>query len=219
MWESEDGLRFRRLFTFRTEQPAVAVACVGSDWYFGMGYKAYAPPAWALTGDGLSGNIYKVHFDHQYTPVSLAPAIAAVKDNGRAARLSVKVECIDADSASLTLTFGGTAVTNWTNVAEGETYFCDVETATGSVYEFAFTATPDAGDSHTASGAFAASAVDGWFRVDFDDAGYKTGAGWTDLSLVSNPGGTWNDASGTSILVDATARAFFLRVRSTDRAE
>ena len=207
VWESEDGLRFRRLFTFRTEQPAVAVACVGSDWYFGMGYKAYAPPAWALTGDGLSGNIYKVHFDHQYTPVSLAPAIAAVKDNGRAARLSVKVECIDADSASLTLTFGGTAVTNWTNVVEGETYFCDVETATGSVYEFAFTATPDAGDSHTASGAFAASAVDGWFRVDFDDAGYKTGAGWTDLSLVSNPGGTWSDASGTSILVDATAHA------------
>ena len=60
-----------------------------------MGYKAYAPPAWSLTGDGLSGNIYKIRFDHEYTPVSLAPAIAAVKDNGRSARISVKVDRIE----------------------------------------------------------------------------------------------------------------------------
>ncbi len=208
VWESSNGLNFRRIFSFKSSRQAAAVACVGGTYYFGMGYGGYCPPAWTLSGDDTAGNIYKVVFDHEYTPVSLSPAIAAVKDNGNSARISVRVTCLDADSASLSLVFGGTVVTNWENVVEGETYFATLDTVPGREYAFSFVATPSDGSVAAAAGTFVASAVDGWFAVSFSDPGYKAGAGWADVTEVSNPGGAWTmGGMDESVLLEASATA------------
>lgn len=207
VWESLDGVTFSKVLTFSANQQASALAYCGDSYYVGMGWRECCPTSWSFSGDDVVGNIYRIKYVPVYRPLELSNAIAVVKDNGASARLSVTVTCIEAPGASLSLSMNGEVVTNWTDVAEGETYFATVETVKGRAYDFAFTGSPQGYADVVSSGAFAASAVDGWFKVDFDDAGYKAGTGWTDLSLVSNPGGTWSDASGTSILVDATVHA------------
>lgn len=207
VWETDDGIGFTPLFTFKANQQASALARHGDAWYVGMGWRNTCPTNWSFSGEDTVGNIYRIQWTKPYHPVSLAPATAAVKGNGALARLAVKVAWVDSPPASLALVFNGGTVATWENVAEGETYIFDVSTEPGRVYDFHFTATSGDGSVYTSAGSFLAGAVDGWFAVDFADAGYKTGRDWTDISLVSNPGGTWSDVAGTAEIVDATAFA------------
>ena len=141
-------------------------------------------------------------------PVQLGPARAVVKDNGARAVLSVRVDGLAVPSATLSLLFGGTVVTNWAGIAEGRTYSASVPTTPGTNYVFSFTADIGEGVVATANGLFTASAVDGWFNVDFADTGYEAGTNWMDTTFVSNPSGTWSAAAGnTSTLVEATGSA------------
>ena len=207
VWESADGVTFTRLFTFSSSRHASAIARCGESYFVGMGWSGYCPYSWTLSGEDISGNIYRIPFRRVYRPLDLSPAVSVVKDNGASARLSVKVSAMDAASASLSLVFNGNVVTNWENVVEGETYSASVATTRGSVYDFTFIGAPAGYSEVASSGTFLADAYDGWFRVDFNDPGYKTGADWTDLKDVANPGGTWTDGSGKSVLVEATANA------------
>ena len=45
--------------------------------------------------------------------------------------------------------------------------------------------------------------VDGWFDVNFADPGYRAGLNWSDVSQVTNPGGTWELGDSKSYLADA----------------
>ncbi|MBR1608738.1 MAG: hypothetical protein IJ678_03890 [Kiritimatiellae bacterium] len=206
VWESDDGLSFRRKFSFKAPQQASGLARIGDNWFFGMGWRANVPSSFGtLSEPDAVGAIYRIHFDHEYTPVALSAAVGAVRNNGSNAVVSVKVSCVDAASASLSLAFEGEKIAEWDDVQEGETYSATVETVPGRSYSFAFAATPSDGDPVTAAGAFSATAVEGWFSVDFADEGYRAGSAWTDVSWVSNPGGAWTDESGLSHLADASA--------------
>ena len=214
VWESRDGVSFEKLFTFKTGQQASAIGRTDAGFFVGIGWRFAT--GWNLAckdgssnnvGDDISGSIYKIPFSRVYRPMELGRAVSVVKDNGTSAGLSVTVTAMDAPSASLSLVFNGNVVTNWENVVEGATYTANVATAKGSVYDFTFTGTPTGYSAVTSSGTFLANVFDGWFSADFGDPGYKTGAGWTDLADVANPGGTWSDGSGSSVLVEATAHA------------
>ena len=80
-----------------------------------------------------------------------------------------------------------------------------VPTVEGRAYDFAFTGTPAGYSAVTSAGAFSAAKIDGWFTVDFDDPGYKAGDGWTDVTDVNNPGGTWSKGGNAAVLVEASA--------------
>lgn len=224
VWESTDGLNFRRLFSFKATQQASALAYMDGSYYVGMGWKSNVPKSWGtLSGADTVGNIYRIPFDHEYTPVALSPAVAAVKDNGASAVLSVKVSCIDsAAGASLSLAFNGEVVETWESVEEGGTYSATVATVPGASYSFAFVAKAgdgsETGSTVVASGSFAATTVEGWFEVNFGDAGYAAGTGWTDQTLVTNPQGTWDAGESGAELVEA-ARGLPRRVviSSTER--
>ena len=212
VWESRDGLSFEKLFTFKTVQQASAIARTDEGFFVGIGWRFAT--GWNLAckagssgnaGDDVSGDIYKISFSRVYRPMELGRAVSVVKDNGTSARLSVTVTCLEAPSASLALALTGATVTNWENVVEGETYSLTVPTVQGRAYDFAFTGTPAGYPAVMSAGAFSSAKIDGWFIVDFDDPGYKAGDGWTDVTDVNNPGGTWSKGGNAAVLVDASA--------------
>lgn len=214
VWESRDGVSFEKLFTFKTGQQASAIARTDEGFFVGIGWRFAT--AWNLAckdgssgnaGDDVSGDIYKIPFSRVYRPMELGRAVSVVKGNGTSAVLSVKVTCLEAPSASLSLAFNGVSVTNWENVVEGETYSATVPTVQGRAYDFSFAGNPSGYDLVVSAGAFSSSAVDGWFVVDFGDPGYKAGKEWTDVSDVTNPGGTWSKGANEAVLVDASANA------------
>ena len=203
VWESDDGLSFHEAFSFKSAQQAGAIAHYGDSYYVGMGSGTYVTNSWPLVANDEPGKIYRIRHNFVLKPAELGNALAVVKDNGKKARLSVPLTMFDAPSVSLSLSFDGATVTNWSDVAESGTFAAFVDTEPGSSHTYAFTVTFPGFDPIVAEGSFTATTIDGWYHVDFADTGYKAGSAWTDETLVNNPTGKWTDREGISALVES----------------
>ena len=67
VWESRDGVSFKKLFTFKTDQQASAIARTDAGFFVGIGWRFTT--RWNLAckdgcsgnaGDDVSGSIYKI---------------------------------------------------------------------------------------------------------------------------------------------------------------
>ena len=138
----------------------------------------------------------------------LGRATAAVAADGASAVLSVPVLSVGSGGLALTLTLDGAVVETWTGVGAPATFEKTVETVPGSSHSFSFAAVDALGASATASGVFTAAVLDGWFDVRFSDPGYEEGTNWwSDVSRVTEPGGSWTAADAASALVGVAGSA------------
>ena len=69
VWESRDGVSFKKLFTFKTDQQASAIARTDAGFFVGIGWRfttrwklACKDGASGTSGDDVSGGIYKIPF-------------------------------------------------------------------------------------------------------------------------------------------------------------
>ena len=138
----------------------------------------------------------------------LGRATAAVAADGASAVLSVPVLSVGSGGLALTLSLDGAVVETWTGVGAPATFEKTVETVPGSSHSFSFAAVDALGASATASGVFTAAVLDGWFDVRFSDPGYEEGTNWwSDVSRVTEPGGSWTAADAASALVGVAGSA------------
>lgn len=167
---------------------------------------------YTITAKGSYGGetVIESSFETARFPLGLSASTAVVNDDGKSATISASVDWVDAASAILILYVDDVEVKTWSNVASSTTYSHTIDTTIGKTYCYEFVLKDSAnGATNTREiGSFVAQVINGWFAVKFEDEGYDVGLAWTNITAVSEPGGTWtkSEDDNTELVSDTNGK-------------
>lgn len=168
-----------------------------------------------VTGSNGKQTVVEISFTTERYPLALEAPSAMVTDDGKTATISVAVDWLDISSANLALYINNEEVSSWTSVVAGSTYTYEATTKVGETYAYEFVLSDAANPTTKVSalGSFISQSINGWFAVKFEDAGYVLGAGWTNVTAVTEPGGTWakDQEDITELVSDASGKYLQLK--------